>query len=406
MLVTSSGPAGTRVVDKPPRSARSSHASEKSPLPGLFRDFDPSIVTFQIGIPAQDDFPFKTWSRVLTTTTKTTVMSPASFPDPRGEFELRQEIAAYIAIARGIACTPSQIFVTTGYGGALGAAIHALQLVGSQAWVENPGYPITRTALTLSGLTSVPITVDSEGIDVESAIRAAPDAALAVISPGQQAPLGMRMSLQRRRALLEWAARSKAWIIEDDYLGELQLKGRAAPALAANDHTGRVIHVGTFSKTISPTLRLGFVIVPGALAGRFGEAAASIMPAPSPFVQSAVAEFLRGGQYLRHLRKMKRLYTSRRDALLNDLANSQISAFANPQVAGLSILISLPAGVSDVAIAATARKHGLAPTPLSDWYDRKGVDPPVSGLLLSVTNYGPNSSHACGALANIISGAG
>ncbi|MEX3930175.1 aminotransferase class I/II-fold pyridoxal phosphate-dependent enzyme, partial [Paraburkholderia sp. BR10936] len=151
-----------------------------------------------------------------------------------------------------------------------------------KAWVENPGYLLSRKALEIGQITTVPIPVDEEGIDVGFGETHAPDAALALVTAGQQAPLGPTLSLARRRQLLEWAARAQAWIIEDDYLGELQLKRRAAPALASQDRAGRVIHIGTFSKTISPTLRLGFVVVPPALVPRFDEAAACLSSAPGP----------------------------------------------------------------------------------------------------------------------------
>src|SRR5262249_58114972 len=144
----------------------------------------------------------------------------------------------------------------------------------------------------------------------------APEAALVVVTPGQQAPLGSTLSLARRLRLLDWAAQEKSWLIEDDYLSELQLKGRAAPALASIDRAGRVIHIGSYSKTLSPALRLGFLIAPLPLASRFAEVAACLAPAPGPSVQIATAEFMREGHYMRHLRSTKRGYPARPDALL------------------------------------------------------------------------------------------
>jgi DNA-binding transcriptional MocR family regulator len=159
------------------------------------------------------------------------------------------------------------------------------------------------------------VPVDGEGLDVQQGIAISQHAALAVVTPGQQAPLGMTMTLARRRALLAWAAGHGAYIVEDDYLGELQLRGRAAPALASIDHAGRVLHIGTFSKTISPSLRLGFMVVPSHLALTFAETAACLAPAPNIAIQHTVAEFIREGHYLRHLRKMKRLYAARQQRL-------------------------------------------------------------------------------------------
>jgi GntR family transcriptional regulator/MocR family aminotransferase len=230
-------------------------------------------------------------------------------------------------------------------------------------------------------VTAVP--VDAEGLDVAAGVQMAVDAALAVVTPGQQAPLGMTMSLQRRLALLDWAQRRNAWIIEDDYLSELQLSGRAAPALASVDDSGRVLHIGSFSKTITPGLRLGFMVVPPALARRFGELAACLAPAPGAAVQRAVAEFLRDGHYLRHLRRMKRLYGVRREILLSCLRETAPAPIDVQASAGLAVVLRLPKARSDVKIASRALQSGLAPAPLSPWYMRETRP---QGLLLSVTN--------------------
>jgi GntR family transcriptional regulator/MocR family aminotransferase len=251
------------------------------------------------------------------------------------------------------------------------------------AWVEDPGFPLTRTALGLAGMAVTAVPVDADGLDVTAGVQTAAGAKLAVVTPGQQAPLGMTMSLPRRLALLAWARRNDTWIIEDDYLSELQLKGRAAPALASLDHGGRVLHIGSFSKTISPALRLGFMVVPPELSLRFAELAASLAPAPAAGMQRAVAEFLREGHYLRHLRRMKRLYAARREALLRCLGEIVPNPIKVQATAGLAVVLLLPKSVSDVDIASRARQFGLAPRPMSAWY----MQPPrQQGLLLCVTN--------------------
>lgn len=192
------------------------------------------------------------------------------------------------------------------------------------------------------------------------------------------------MSLARRLALIDWARHHEAWIVEDDYLGELQLRGRAAPALASLDRDGRVLHIGTFSKTISPALRLGYLVVPQALARGFGDVAACLSPAPAASVQHAVTEFMHDGHFLRHLRRMKRLYAGRQQALLrclNELGSESIEVHGS---AGMTVVAALtqPA-VSDIEIASRARMFGLAPVPLSPWYT---TDSKQQGLLLGVTN--------------------
>ena len=377
------GPAGTRVAERPSRSSLTDWSPEVPPLPELFHEFGSAPLAFQMGVPSQDAFPFKLWSRILTRETRRAAAAPVTYPDPRGDPELRKEVAAYLGLARGIRCSPSQVLVTGGFSGALGLAIQGLQLGRMGAWIEDPGFPLTRTALGMAGMPVTAVPVDAEGLDVAAGIQTAVGATLAVVTPGQQAPLGMTMSLPRRLALIAWARRNDAWIIEDDYLSELQLKGRAAPALASLDHGGRVLHIGSFSKTISPALRLGFIVVPPELGRRFGEFAACLAPAPAAAVQRAVAEFLREGHYLRHLRRMKRLYAARRETLFRCLREMASDSIKVQATAGLAVVTLLPEFMSDVDIALRARHFGLSPSALSPWCMQS---PKQQGLLLGVTN--------------------
>jgi GntR family transcriptional regulator/MocR family aminotransferase len=377
------GAAGTHVAERQSRPSIPDGSPEAPLLPDLFHEFGQAPLAFQMGVPAQDAFPFKLWSRILTRETRRAAVAPVTYPDPRGDPELRKEIAAYLGLARGVRCNPSQVFITSGFSGALGLAIQGLELGGTGAWIENPGFPLTRTALGLSGLALTAVPVDAEGLDVAAGVQAAAGAKLAVVTPGQQAPLGMTMSSPRRLALLAWARRNDTWIIEDDYLSELQLKGRAAPALASLDHGGRVLHIGSFSKTISPALRLGFMVVPPELSRRFAELAASLAPAPAAGMQRAVAAFLRDGHYLRHLRRMKRLYAARRESLLRCLGEMAPNSIKVRATAGLAVVMLLPKSVSDVDIASRALEFGLAPRPMSAWCMQPARQ---QGLLLCVTN--------------------
>jgi GntR family transcriptional regulator/MocR family aminotransferase len=386
------GAAGTRVTERRADAAAdagtapissSGWSPEAPPMPELFHDFGTAPLPFQMGVPAQDEFPGALWSRLLTRAARRSGAGPVGYPDPRGDPALRKEVAAYLGIARGLRCSPSQVLITAGFSGALGIVVRGLGLEGRKAWMEDPGFPLTRSALGLAGMTPVAVPVDDDGLDVAAGRRIAADAALAIVTPGQQAPLGMTMPLARRLALLDWARRNDAWILEDDYLGELQLAGRAAPALASLDQGERVLHAGTFSKTISPALRLGFLVVPPALARRFGDLVACLAPAPAAMVQHAVADFMQEGHYLRHLRRMKRVYAGRRAALLGALRDEAAGAIALQATAGMAVVTRLQASVSDVEIAARAREFGLAPTPLSPWYDQA---PRQQGLLLGVTN--------------------
>ncbi|GJD49989.1 HTH-type transcriptional regulatory protein GabR [Methylobacterium crusticola] len=397
-LAAAAGPAGTHVAPRLPASPPP-EAPDAPPLPDMHHAFSAVPLAFQMGVPAQDAFPFKLWSRLMARSAREEAAGPVAYPDPRGWPALRREIAAALAIGRGLACTPAQVIVTGGYSGALGLVVQALGLPGARAWMEEPGYPLTRTALHLAGVTPVPVPVDGEGLDVARGVALAPGAALAVVTPGQQAPLGVTLSPARRAALLAWAERSGAWIIEDDYLSELQLRGRPAPALAALDRAGRVLHAGSFSKTISPALRLGFLVVPPGLAARVGEAAACLAPAPSAAVQRAVAAFLAEGHALRHLRRAKRLYAARRDALAAALRGAFAGAAEVEATAGLSVLLRLPPGTPDRAVARAALPLGMAPVPLSAWY----ADAPRPGLLLGVANLSVERlPEACGRLADLV----
>lgn len=377
-LIVASRAAGTRVADRPPAPV----AMEDRPDPGSFmetyRELTAGPAIFQMGVPAQESLPARLFTNVRSFALRAEASASVVYPDPRGEPELRREIAAYLALARGIACSPAQIVVTSGFSGGLGLALRVLGLDGQKAWVENPGFPFARHGLALAKLSLAPVPVDADGMNIGYGIRHEPDAALVVATPGQQAPLGPTLSLARRLQLLEWAAKQGAWIIEDDYLSELQLTARAAPALASLDRAHRVVHIGSFSKTISPALRLGFVVAPLPLVSRFAEVATCLAPAPWPSVQLATAQFMREGHYMRHLRRLKRLYSAQRDALHTCLAQHAFETMN----AGLAVLVRLPDGAPDVSIARELRASGLGPAPLSPWYSAPASA--RSGLLLGI----------------------
>jgi len=367
-LIVASRATGTHVADRRSIAAR----QEETPGPGSFMEMYQELTAgpaiFQMGVPAQETIPAKLFARIRSSAVRAELSAPALYPDPRGELELRREIAAYLAIARGIECSPSQIIITGGFSSGLGLALRVLGLEGRKAWVENPGFPFTRRGLELARLSLAPIPVDADGLDVDYGLNHAPDAALVVVTPGQQAPLGFTLSLARRLRLLDWAAQEGAWVVEDDYLSELQLKGRATPALASLDRAGRVIHIGSFSKTLTPALRLGFLVAPLPLASRFAEVTACLAPAPGPAVQLATAAFMRDGHYMRHLRRTKRVYATQSDALLKYLRPRAKDIVKDIVIAGLSVLLRLPDGTPDISIARETLSFGLAPTPLSLWY--------------------------------------
>jgi GntR family transcriptional regulator/MocR family aminotransferase len=398
-LIVASRATGTHVAERPRAVTRFEQPPDPGSFMEMYQEMTQGPAIFQMGVPAGETFPATLLARIRSHAVRAEARAAPIYPDPRGELELRREIAAYLAIARGIECSPSQVMITGGYSSGLGLALRVLGLEGQRAWVEDPGFPFTRRGLELARLSLAPIPVDASGIDVDYGLRHVPDAKLVVVTPGQQAPLGVTLSLERRLRLLDWAARESVWVIEDDYLSELQLKGRAAPALASLDRGGHVIHIGSFSKTISPTLRLGFLVSPISLLSRFAEVAACLAPPPGPSVQLATAAFMREGHYLRHLRRTKRAYSAQCDALLECL---QLHVKAvSIATAGLAALLRLPDGASDTSIARESLAFGMAPAPLSIWYARPASG--RSGLLLGIATV-PNKhlARSCDRLCGII----
>ncbi len=396
-LVVSAGAGGTRVASDVRVVPPAPVAEIRRPLRNFVRGFYLPPLPFQMGVPAQDAFPYKLWARFRTRAVRDDAMAPVGQQDPRGNPELRAQIASYLAIARGIRCVPDQVLLTAGFRNGLALALRVLGMRGQSVWMEEPGYPITRMGLELDGMNVVPVPVDEEGIMVERGIELAPDAVLAVVTASQQAPTGVPLSAERRVQLLQWAERSGSWIIEDDYLSELQLCGRAAPALAAADLGRRVIHIGSFGKTMSPTVGLGFLVAPIELAERFGDVAAYLQPSPNQTTQLALAGFIGDGHYLRHLRYMKRLYSERREAL-DACLGDDVDVWHR---AGLSLVVRLRDGANDREIARLAVEKGLALVPLSAWWHDPAQAKP--GFVLGVTNLKPSViGKACQTLKDLI----
>jgi GntR family transcriptional regulator/MocR family aminotransferase len=403
-LIEASRAAGTRVAQRPRAGARADPPPDAGSFMETYRERTQGPAVFQMGVPAAETFPATLFARLRAQAVRAEAAAPPLYPDPRGELELRREIAGYLAVTRGLHCAPAQVLVTGGFSAALGLTLTALDLKGQNlkgptAWVETPGFPFARKGLELAGLALAPIPVDADGLDIDHGLRHHPDAKLVVLTPGQQAPLGATLSLERRLRLLQWAAANKVWVIEDDYLSELQLAGRAAPALAALDRDGRVIHIGSFSKTLSPALRLGFLVAPAELVSRFAEVAACLAPPPGPAVQLATAAFMREGHYMRHLRRTKRAYAAKQQALLECLGPT-----VGPDrltAPGLAVLLKLPRGAPDLAISREATAFGMSPSPLSAWYATPDTAQP--GLLLGVaTTPIRNLDRACDRLLEII----
>ncbi|MEF3064907.1 PLP-dependent aminotransferase family protein [Pandoraea apista] len=342
---------------------------------------------FQLGLPALDAFPRKTWVRLAARNLRALDLASMAYPESAGYGPLRHAIATYLGISRGIACTADQVFVTAGYRAGLDLICRTLLEPGDEGWFEDPGYLFARQFLIAAGMRLTPIPVDDEGIDVSYGTRHAAGARFAVVTPTHQSPTGATLSLPRRLALLEWAGQQNAWIVEDDYDSEFRYHGRPVPALKSLDHDGRVLYAGTFSKALFPGLRLAYLVVPVAHIERFSKSA-NLLGGPGPIsTQATVADFMDHGHFARHLRKMRTLYAERRGFLVNALNRVfGDDVGVQPQAGGIQTLAYLRNSLSrqsDVSLANAAHELGLAVHALSHW-QLHGT--PRSGLLMGFTN--------------------
>jgi GntR family transcriptional regulator/MocR family aminotransferase len=256
---------------------------------------------------------------------------------------------------------------------------------GDKVWIEDPGYPTARRVFSLGGAEAVAVPVDAEGLVVEKGRQAAPRARAAFVTPARQYPTGVTMPLGRRLELLDWAEDAKAIVIEDDYDSEYRYVGRPLPALMSLDRKARVIYTGTFSKVFSPILRLGFMVVPDELVERFREERLAHGAPPSLLAQPALAEFMTSGDFAIHIRRMRRIYASRRAALIEALRPGEPRLFAiDAAPSGLMLLLRLPPHSTDTALATRLAKAGIEVQTLSSHSARRAKP---QGLLLSFAGF-------------------
>lgn len=378
--VESQGAAGTVVAQV--SSPKPDNSTNPARLEGATNTL--TVAPFRMDVPALDVFPRKLWTRISTRHARVLSNQAMFSPEPAGYKPLREAIASYLAVSRGIICSTNQVIITSGFQSALGMITRAFLQPRDQVWLEDPCYFMVRIALKVAGAEVVGVPVDQEGIDVAEGIARAPQARFAYVTPSHQAPLGVSLSLERRSALLAWAAGAEAWIIEDDYDGEFRYGGRPLPALKSLDKFDRVIYVGSFSKVLFPGLRLGYLVVPESRIDRLNRIYETLYRDRPILNQAIVADFMKEGHFARHIKRMRQLYADRRQAL----ASALVEAFGTRidlqlQSGGMHLLARFPDCTSDLDWVARAETRGLAPAALSLWRVERDCG---QGLLLSFTN--------------------
>ena len=320
---------------------------------------------FRLGTPAVDLFPVRLWSRIARQCMKSVGSARLDYSGSLGHTALREAIAAQVR-SRGTRCDPRQVVIVAGAQRGLDLIFHLLLDPGDRVWMEEPGYPGARNAFIGADASIVSVPVDEEGMDVDKATASSQceSVRLAFVTPSHQFPTGVTMSLRRRQQLLAWARRSHAWIVEDDYDCDFRYQAKPLPCLHALDPDGRVIYVGTFSKTTFPALRLGFLILPTHLVSEVARARCASDVHPPIFEQMVLAEFMTSGHYERHLRRMQGAYAERLDALQRAVNQSGAPLRLRPVHSGLHAVADLEDSDAE-AVWREARSRNIESMPLS-----------------------------------------
>ena len=360
------------------------------------------------GTPALEMFPFEVWNRLMARCWRAPKTELLIAGEPGGYRPLRRAIADYLRTVRAVRCEAEQVIIVNGAQQGINLAAQVLLDPGDAAWLEEPGYAGLRGALTSAGVRVVHVPVDDDGLDVEAGRRLEPNARIACVAPSHQHPLGVVMSLPRRLQLIEWAGQQDAWILEDDYDSEYRYAGRPLAALQGLDRSDRVIYVGSFSKVLFPSLRLGYLVVPPALVDGFRRARQVLDDHASLLAQPALAQFIEDGHFAAHIRRTRRLYAARQQSLLA-AAERHLGDLLSlaPDEAGMHLIAGLGPGLApgldDRAVARLALERArVTVLPLSAFYagpvarqglvmgyagyDEAAIDDAVAGLAKALSN--------------------
>lgn len=307
------------------------------------------------------------------------------YNDPAGSLALRVEVAAYLKAARGVVCEPDQVIMTSGTQQGLDLAVRALLKPGDPVWMEDPCYAAASELFNGTELAVTPVPVDGQGIDVAAGIVARPDARAVYVTPSHQYPLGVTLSMARRLALIDWARAADAYIIEDDYDSEFRFSGSPLSALQGIDGEGRVIYLGTFSKTLLPGFRFGYLVVPRHVRERVLTVRRLTDRFPSTLAEDALTEFLRDGHFSAHVKRARKRVKAARDALVEALRCERLTVSAPEQ--GLHLVAELDGAEDDVALAQQARGAGFGIKALSPLYQ---AETQRRGLVIGFSGFSPD----------------
>ena len=350
-------------------------------------------IPFEISAPDLEHFPHREWARFIDQVWRSPEPALLAKPDPFGWGPLRRAIASHLNDWRGVQCAPSQIVITSGLVDAVEMIASAALSPGDSVMVEDPGHRALRNALSANGLVCKSIPVDENGINVQTSGKLSRNARAVVVTPSRQFPLGMTLPLTRRLELLEWAGCTNGLIIEDDFDSEYRYVGRPLPALMSLDDQESVIYVGSFSKVLLPTLRLGFVVLPKRLIADAREAISLTGPRASLLAQPPLQRFMESGGFATHIRRMRRLYARRQKALVTTLqhyADGLLSV--EPASGGMHVVAKadpkLLDRMTDIDAADRAHAAGISASALSNYFAGRATQ---QGLVLGYAGFDENS---------------
>ena len=362
---------------------------------------------FRVGMPRIDHFPFDVWNRLEARRWRRPDHH-FGYGDPAGFLPLRELLCVYLQASRGVRCTPQQIIITSGSQQALFLLSTILLAPGDAAWMESPGYRGASGTLQANGVRVFPVPVDGEGLDVAYGAAHCPQAKLAYVTPSHQLPLGVSMSLPRRLALLDWAARTRAWVVEDDYDSEYRYTGAPLASLQGLDRAGCVVYVGTLSKVLFPGLRLGYMVAPPALAVALVQAKAVVDRHTAIVPQMALADFIAEGHFGRHIRRTRDSNAERRDVLLRGLARELgDELYCGPADSGLELCAYFRGQHDEAQISQAGLARGIELRPLGHYADpgAGAACTTPAGLLLGFAAIAPDEiEHGVRVLGQLLRG--